>query len=60
MSEIPASVQNITPECRFNRGAFGALTEAWQRIEAAYADYVDVPDNEYVTWRLSLIRVEDD
>lgn len=60
MSEIPASIQNITPTCRANRGAMGALQEAWRRIEAAYANYVSVADNELVTWRISLIRVEDE
>jgi hypothetical protein len=60
MSEIAASIQNITPECRLNRGTMVALREAWQRIEASYADYVDVPDNEQVTWRISLVRVDEE
>lgn len=60
MSEIPASVQNITPECRANRTNIGALSEALARIQQAYAHYVDAQGNENVTWRVSLVRVEDD
>jgi len=59
-SEIPASVQNITPQCRANRTPLGALEEALGRIRQAYAAYHDAPDNAEVTWRVSLVRVEAD
>jgi hypothetical protein len=58
MTEIPASVQNITPECRANRGDAGAIQEALSRIERAYLSYVGSEDNANVTWRISLVRVE--
>jgi hypothetical protein len=58
VSEIPANIQNITPTCRTNRGEFGALDEALRRIRAAYGDCVHAPDNQNVTWRVSLVRVE--
>lgn len=57
-SEIPTSVQNITPECRHNRTSLGALREALDRIQRAYFAYHDKPDNADVTWRISLVRVE--
>jgi hypothetical protein len=60
MSEIPTSVQNITPECRAGRGSLNALDEAINRIRRAYDAYHAVPDNAKVTWRLSLVRVEDE
>lgn len=60
MSEIPASVQNITPTCRSNRTSLGALDEALNRIRLAYEAYHNAPDNADVTWRISLVRVEDD
>lgn len=60
MSEIPTSVQNITPTCRENRTPLGALEEAISRIRQAYISYHDAPDNANVTWRLSLVRVEED
>jgi hypothetical protein len=59
VNEIPASVQNITPECRRNRTSIGALEEAISRIRSAYIAYHDSPGNEKVTWRLSLVRVEE-
>ena len=59
MSEIPTSVQNITPTCRANRTSFGALEEALSRIRQAYIAYHDAPDNANVTWRISLVRVEE-
>jgi len=58
MSDIPASIQNITPECRRNRGDIGALEEAIYRLEKAYLSYVGAPDNSKVTWRISLVSVE--
>jgi hypothetical protein len=60
MSEIAASVQKITPECRRNRTSFGALEEAISRVRQAYVAYHDAPGNEQVTWRLSLVRVDED
>lgn len=60
MSDIPTSVQNITPECRFNRTSLGALEEAISRIRQAYVAYHDSPANKDVTWRISLVRVEPD
>ena len=56
--EIPASIQNITPECRRNRTSLGALEEALARIRSSYAHYHGAPENADVTWRVSLIRVE--
>lgn len=58
MTEIPASIQNITPTCRENRTPFAALEEAFGRIRRTYLAYCDVPDNANVTWRISLIRVD--
>jgi hypothetical protein len=58
MSEIPASIQNITPTCRANRGSMVALQVALQRITETYWKYAGVPENENVTWRISLVRVE--
>lgn len=60
MSEVPASIQNITPTCRSNRGDMGAIEEALTRIERAYLSCVGAPANAKVTWRISLIRVEED
>lgn len=60
MSEIAASVQNITPTCRANRGDMGAIEEALTRIERAYLSYVGAADNAKVTWRIALTRIEDD
>jgi hypothetical protein len=59
VTDIPASIQNITPQCRANRGDKGALMEALARIGYAYDNFVGVPDNAKVTWRISLVRVED-
>ena len=47
--DIPASIQNITPQCRENRGDGGALEEAMRRIEQAYWNYVGEPDNARIT-----------
>jgi hypothetical protein len=59
-TEIAASIQNVTPQCRANRTSFGAFEEAISRIRQAYVAYHDAQANEDVTWRISLVRVEQD
>jgi len=60
MTDIPVSIQFITPLCRANRSALGALEEAISRVRNAYVAYHDLPDNADVTWRISLVRVDEE
>ena len=55
---VISSHQIITPTCRANRGVYGALSEALNRISADYAAYAEHHANTGVEWHIKLERVE--
>ncbi|MBX3579944.1 MAG: hypothetical protein KF723_22300 [Rhizobiaceae bacterium] len=56
LSGLKSGHRIITPTCRMNRGPMGAFDEASERLRAAYAKYVEAPDNNTVNWHLVLVR----
>jgi hypothetical protein len=57
MSDIPgikAVHAIITPTCRKNRTPYGALLEAYERVEKEYVACNLIPDNADVSYHLVL------
>jgi hypothetical protein len=44
----------VTPTCRKNRTALGALAEAIERLQLEYIACVDVPENENAVYHFVL------